>query len=384
MIDFSNYTANNIESVMLEQVDDSLDKREGSLIQTSTAPVAWWLEGMYLTLDKIQKNSSPYDAVGNSLDNLAALRGVTRKPATPAVRQGTFNAVIPEGSRFKTINGADSVVFYSGDLISSSDGTYVYKLTCETAGTIGNSYTGAILPITAIAGLSSASIGDIITEGSDEESDSALRTRYFASFDALPYGGNISEYRQTILEIAGVGAVQIYPANNYNGGGTVLCSILNSQFMPASQTLVNAVQEAICPIPSGSSTPSNEGFGVAPIGASVTITTGTEMTLNISADITFVSGVVDGVETYGDEIKEQIEDYIASVREAWGNPITGHAISYPVVIYAARLIYVILNVPEVANVSNLKINGQSGDVTLTENKTVQYVPVVGEITLNEV
>jgi hypothetical protein len=55
-----------------------------------------------------------------------------------------------------------------------------------------------------------------------------------------------------------------------------------------------------------------------------------------------------------------------------------------VVIYAARLIYAILNVPEVANVSNLKINGQSGDVTLTENKTVQYVPVVGTITLNEV
>jgi uncharacterized phage protein gp47/JayE len=275
-------------------------------------------------------------------------------------------------------------VFYSGDLISSSGGTYVYKLTCETAGTIGNSYTGAILPITAIAGLSSASIGDIITEGSDEESDSALRTRYFASFDALPYGGNISEYRQTILEIAGVGAVQIYPANNYNGGGTVLCSILNSQFMPASQTLVDAVQEAICPIPSGGSTPSNDGFGVAPIGASVTITTGTEMTLNISADITFVSGVIDGVETYGDEIKEQIEGYIASVREAWGNPITGHSISYPVVVYAARLIYAILNVPEVANVSNLKINNQTGDITLTENKTVQYVPVVGEITLNEV
>ena len=384
MIDFSQYTQKNIETSMLEQVDDSLDKREGSLVQTSTAPVAWWLEGMYLTLDKIQKNSSPYDAVGEALDNIAASRGVTRKPATPAVRQGIFNAPIPSESRFKTINGADSVVFYSGDLISSSGGTYVYKLTCEVAGTIGNSYTGPLIPITAIAGLTSAAIGSIITEGAEEESDTALRARYFASFDALPYGGNISEYRQTILGIPGVGAVQIYPANNYNGGGTVLCSILNSQFMPATQALVNTVQEAICPIPVGSSIPSNEGFGVAPIGASVTITTGTEMTLNISADITFVNGVIDGLETYGDEIKEQIENYIASVRASWGKPIVGHSINYPVIVYAARLVYAILNVPEVANVSNLKINNQSGDLTLTENKTVQYVPVVGEVTLNEI
>jgi uncharacterized phage protein gp47/JayE len=384
MIDFSQYTQKNIEAAMLEQVDDSLDKREGSLVQTSTAPVAWWLEGMYLTLDKIQKNSSPYDAVGEALDNIASLRGVTRKAATPAVRQGVFNASIPAGSRFKTINGADSVVFDSGDLISESNGTYIYKLTCETAGIIGNSYTGSLIPITAISGLSSAAIGSIITEGAEEESDAALRARFFASFDALPYGGNISEYRQTILGIPGVGAVQIYPANNYNGGGTVLCSILNSQFMPATQALVNTVQEAICPIPVGSNIPSNEGFGVAPIGASVTITTGTEMTLNISADITFVDGVIDGLETYGDEIKEQIENYIASVRASWGKPIVGHSISYPVVVYAARLVYAILNVPEVANVSNLKINNQSGDLTLTENKTVQYVPVVGEVTLNEV
>lgn len=384
MIDFSQYTKANIEASMLNQVDDDLDKREGSLIQTAIGPAAWWLEGMYLTLDKIQKNSSPYDAVGEALDDLALMRGVTRKPATPAVRQGTFNAEIPAGSRFKTINGADSVVFDSGDLISKSNGTYIYKLTCETAGIIGNNYTGPLIPITAIAGLSSAAIGSIITEGEEEESDTALRARYFASFDALPYGGNISEYRQTILGIPGVGTVQIYPANNYNGGGTVLCSILNSQFMPATQALVNTVQEAICPIPVGSSIPSNEGFGVAPIGASVTITTGTEMTLNISADITFVDGVIDGLEIYGDEIKEQIENYIASVRESWGKPIVGHSISYPVVIYVARLVYAILNVPEVANVSNLKINNQSGDLTLMENKTVQYVPVVGEVTLNEI
>jgi uncharacterized phage protein gp47/JayE len=382
MIDFSNYTAKNIESAMLEQIDDSFDKREGSLIQTAEGPVAWWLEGMYLTLNQIQRNASPFYAVGDSLDDLTALRGVTRKAATPAVRQGAFNAEIPTGSRFKTINGADSVVFDSSDLISEDNGTYIYKLTCETAGTIGNSYTGAILPITAIAGLSSASIGDIIIEGAEEESDDALRARFFNTFDSQPYGGNISEYRQSILAISGVGAVQIYPA--YNGGGTVLCSILNDSLAPASSALINTVQNAICPIPEGESSPSPNGYGVAPIGASVTITTGTEFTLNISADIEFQSTIENGLELYGDAIKEQIEAYITSVKSAWGSALTAHQISYPVTIYSARIIYAILSVPEVVNITNLTINGQSGDLALIETAALQQVPKVGEITLNEV
>jgi uncharacterized phage protein gp47/JayE len=382
MIDFSNYTAKNIESAMLEQIDNSFDKREGSLIQTAEGPVAWWLEGMYLTLNQIQRNASPFYAVGDSLDDLTALRGVTRKAATPAVRQGTFNAEIPTGSRFKTINGADSVVFDSGDLISEDNGTYIYKLTCETAGTIGNSYTGAILPITAIAGLSSASIGDIIIEGAEEEPDDALRARFFNTFDSQPYGGNISEYRQSILAISGVGAVQIYPA--YNGGGTVLCSILNDSLAPASSALINTVQNAICPIPEGESSPSPNGYGVAPIGASVTITTGTEFTLNISADIEFKSTIENGLELYSDAIEEQIEAYITSVKSAWGSALTAHQISYPVTIYSARIIYAILSVPEVVNVTNLTINGQSGDLSLTETAALQQVPKAGEIILNEV
>ncbi len=382
MIDFSNYTAKAIEAAMLDQVDSSFDKREGSLIQTAIAPVAWWLEGNYLTLNQIQNNASPFNAVGDALDDIVALRGVTRKEATPAVRTGTFDAAIPSGSRFKTINGSDSVVFYSGDLISEESGTYYYKLTCETAGTIGNSYTGSILPITAISGLSSATIGEILVEGTEEETDDSLRSRFFNTFDSQPYGGNISEYRQSILALSGVGAVQIYPA--YNGGGTVLCSILNDYLEPASSALINSVQEAICPIPDGDQTPSPNGYGVAPIGASVTITTGTEFALNISADIEFQSTIINGLELYSDAIREQIETYIASVKSSWGTALLAHQISYPVTIYAARIIYAILSVPEVVNVTNLTINGQSGDLALTETSALQQVPVVGDITLNEV
>ena len=58
------------------------------------------------------------------------------------------------------------------------------------------------------------------------------------------FGGNIAAYRNTILAIEGVGAVQVYPT--WKGGGTVLCSILDSELTPAESGLVAQVQKAIC------------------------------------------------------------------------------------------------------------------------------------------
>ena len=259
MIDFSGYTRKAIQEDMLGQVPDDLDKRQGSMIQTAIGPVAWYLEGTYMILDQIQTNSNPQTAVGEALDLITITRGISRNAARAAVRKGTFNVPIPSGSQFKTINGAASLIFISGDAVTneSSDGNYVYLLTCATPGSAGNSYTGAILPITVISGLTSASIGAIETAGTDEETDESLRSRYFASFDVASFGGNISAYRNTILAIDGVGAVQVYPT--WNGGGTVLCSILGSDFKPAIPATIQEVQNIICPSEDGGSTPSPNG-----------------------------------------------------------------------------------------------------------------------------
>lgn len=381
MVDLSSYTAKEIEKSMLKQVDPNLDTREGSIIQTAVGPTAWFLEGTYITLDKIQKNSNPKDAVGEALDLIAIARGVTRNAARAAVRKGTFNVAIPEGSTFKTINGADSLIFYSGELIEQSGGNYIYELTCTTPGSAGNSYTGALLPITAISGLTSASIGEIKTTGTDEEMDESLRARYFASFDAAPFGGNMSAYRNTILAMDDVGAVQIYPA--WNGGGTVLCSILGSDLKPALPATVQEVQEIICPPEDGGSSPSPNGYGMAPIGAAATITTGTELTLNISCDIQFQNGIQNGPEAYQAQVKECIQEYINDVLKNWGTPIKSHKIEYSVIIYISRIIYSILQIPEIVNVSNVKINGSSNDLTLTETSALQQVPVIGTVVIND-
>ena len=380
MIDLSGYTAKNIEKDMLGQVSDSLDKREGSIIQTAIGPVAWYLEGLYMTLNQIQENAYPSTAVGESLDLIVQTRGLTRLPAVAAVRQGTFDAPVPSGSSFRTVNGADSLVFVSGEQISASGGTYIYKMTCQTPGTAGNSYTGQILPITAIPNLTTATIGEIVIAGTEEESDDALRARYFASFDSAAFGGNIAAYRNTILAIAGVGAVQIYPA--WQGGGTVLCVILGTDLTPALPALIEQVQNIICPPDDDGTSPSPNGYGYAPIGAAVTISTGTELTLDITCDIQFDASVQNGAEAYQEEIEQKIQGYLDTVNASWGAPITGQTIEYPVNIYVSRIISAILQIEAVVNVTNLLINGSPNDISCTETAELQQVPVLGEVTIN--
>lgn len=383
MIDLSQYTKQAIERAMLQQVDPGIDTRQGSLIQTAAGLAAWFLEGVYYTdLAHLQQNTTAETAVGEALDLLVAQRGLARRQPTAAVRQGTFNVPIPSGSQFKTINGAASLIFTSGTQISGSGSTWIYQMACATPGTAGNTYTGPVLPITAIPGLTSAAIGTIITPGSDEETDDSLRQRYFLTFDTASFGGNIAAYRNTILAIDGVGAVQIYPANAYNGGGTVLCSILDSEYTPAEEGLVEQVQKIICPAEDDGSSPSPNGYGYAPIGAQVTITSGTALPLNITCDIEFQSDVQNGSATYQAQIEQKIQEYISSVAATWGNALTRYRINYPVTVYAARIVAAILTIPQIVNVTNLQINGSTSDVHCTETAQLQQVPVLGTVVIN--
>lgn len=380
MIDFSGYTREKIQNEMLSQVPKSIDTRQGSIIQTAVGPVAWYLEGLYMRLAQVQENTYPETAVGEALDLLAQTRGIFRKSATAAVRKGFFDAPVSEGSRFKTINGANSVIFISGEMLSETDEEYCYEMLCSQTGVIGNSYTGRILPITAIPGLTEASIGEIISSGTEEETDEALRSRYMASFDMAAFGGNISSYRNEILAIEGVGAVQVYPV--WNGGGTVLCSILGDDLKPALPATVREVQNLICPPEDGQELPSDNGYGVAPIGALVTITTASEATLDITCDIEFTEAARGQDGSFQSQVEEKIEDYLSEVRASWGSPLKSHKVQYPVSVYLSRMIYAIMAIPEIVNVTNVKINGAAEDLHLTETAELQQIPVLGTVIIN--
>lgn len=375
MIDLSQQTYQNILTQMLDQVPATFDKRDTSPIPTALGPAAYALEGFYISLNQVQLAAYIQTATGQALDYLAVIAGLTRYPASAAVRLGIFDMAVPIGSRYSTINGADSINFQATAVTTGeTEGDYYFQLTAETPGSIGNEYTGPILPITAIPGLNSAQITDILVPGDDEESDEDFRARIIEALNDRPFGGNIASYRTYIMAIDGVGAVQVYPT--WNGGGTVKCSVLGADFLPASPTLVENVQNAVDPPPN-----QGLGLGTAPIGAQVTIVAPDTLTVNVSATLQLASGYAIGqVQT---PIQQAIENYMLSVRQEWATPVNTTSVEYQANVYVARIVAAIVSVPGVINATNVQLNGGTADLILTEAGATQQVPITGTVTLSE-
>lgn len=377
MIDFTQDTYQNLRQEMLDRVPDTYDKRDTAPIPTAISPAAYALAGFYLSLDQVQRSAFIQTAVGESLDLLAVIGGLTRYPASAAVRLGIFNTAVPIGARFSTINGTNSINFAvtaAATVSEPEEGFTYYQLTAETAGTIGNEYTGPILPITTIPGLTSAQITDILVPGDDTETDDAFRERLIEALNNRPFGGNIADYRQNVLAIDGVGGVQVYPT--WNGGGTVKLSVLGADFLPASPTLVENVQNAIDPPPN-----QGLGLGLAPIGAKVTVAAPTELTVNVSATLMLAAGYAIG--QVQEPVEQAIEAYLLSVRQEWDTNTSSTAVSYAADVYVARITAAIVGVTGVVNATNVQLNGGTADLILTETGETQQVPVIGTVTLSE-
>lgn len=339
------------------------------MIQTALGPAAYALEGFYLALDQVQAAGFVQTAVGEDLDKLAVLGGLERYPASPAVRLGVFNLDVPIGSRFSTVNGAQSIDFTATARLSAGR----FQLTAETPGEIGNSYAGPILPITFIQGLTSAQITDILVPGDDREEDGALRERLISALNERPFGGNIAAYRTAILAIDGVGAVQIYPT--WNGGGTVKCSVLGADLLPASATLVAAIQLQIDPPPD-----QGQGLGMAPIGAQATISAPEAVTVAVSAGVELTAGTT--IDQVLPQAREAVGAYLLSIRQKWGTPVDGAGVQYAATVYLSQVLAALVGVDGVANVTGVQLNGGTADIVLTQSGAVQQVPVLGEVTLH--
>lgn len=363
----------------LNQVPNTIDKREGSIIYDALAPACYELSEYYMRLKKILQDTYAETASEQYLDLRVAEQGISRFQATYAVKKGVFETEngnpidITIGSRFSTISDTRAIN-YTVTAPFLDNGVAVmgsYQLTCEELGAVGNSYVGNLIPISYIQGLSSAVMTDLIIPARDVETDEQLRERYFLSLKDKPFGGNIAQYKEVLKDIDGVGDAQIYPA--WDGGGTVKCSIVDAEFNPITSHFRDIIQEEIDPTPQG------EGLGLAPIGHKVTIVAPDELTINIETTIVLMAGYAKNqVET---PIENALEEYLLDIRKNWavGNEFNQYILG----VYISRINAAILNVPGIANVVNTKINGGMLDLNLTEDATTQELPMLGVVILNE-
>ena len=384
---------------MLARVPDRFDKREGSVIWDTHSPAAIELQILYLELDNILKEAYGDSASREYLILRCRERGIAPRQATHAVLKGVF---VP----------ADIEV--SGQRFNIGDRNYVvteriadgeYRVRCESPGRVGNQYLGNMIPVEYIQGLQTAELTELLIPGEDEEETEELRSRYFDSFDDHAFGGNRTDYLEKTNAIPGVGRTKvtrvwntdISPAEmipkesverwydstketlsgevrdwlnsvfraakekKLTTGGTVLLTIINSEFGAASETLVQKVQTAMDPeINAG------EGYGLAPMGHVVKVESAKERKVTVKASLIFEPGY--GWNNLQGLLEEAVSDYLLELRKEWADA------SY-LVVRISQIDTRLLNVQGVLDVQNTSINGVMSNLSLEKYE----IPVLGGV-----
>lgn len=347
------YTYESLLADMLSVVPNDIDKREGSIIYNALAPAALKLAEAYMILDNNINLVFLDTAAGEYLDRRCEEHGINRRNATSSIRKGTFKNSqselidIPIGSRFRI----EDTTYIAIEKIAIG----VYQLKCEQTGMIGNAYNGTLLPLDNIPNLALAMLEDILIYGEDIESDDELRLRTKVSITNTESDGNVNQYLKWANEFDGIGRAKVFPL--VNGANTVKVSIIDSKNQVATSELIKKFQDYLDPESSGL------GNGKAPIGAKVTVVTGSKVTINVEGRVKLNQGYsqVEGASSV-------IENYLSSIAYA------KDSISY------IRLASEILNLPSVSDINTLTINGGNVDLPLGNEE----IPMIGTVNLEVV
>ena len=362
---------------------ENVDKRPGSIIYDALAPICLELAEAYVKMDIMEEQTFLTTATGINLDKRAFDYGLSRTPATNALRIAEFKKYkmdsdgnfvhddkgnkilidmdITEGARF-TLPEDSSITF---EYIGKTDGYNILK--CEQTGTKGNEHVGTILPLIPIKNLIEAKITSTYKPAEDEETDEELRKRVVDSINYSSFGGNIEDYIEKVNAIDGVGNTKVFPAWQYNG--SVLLSIVDPIFNPITDEFAKNLKEQIDP-----DEDTGQGVGIAPIGHYVTITTPVKKYVNVSMSVELMNTVT--LETIKEDIERKISEYFETVKKSFGQNVN-------LTIYRARIIEKVLELKEVLNVKDVALNGNFTDVTFIDEGLIgyQYLPYMGEVTI---
>ena len=404
---FEEYDFDTLLDKMLSNVDDRMDKREGSVIYDAVAPAALELANFYINLDMVLDEVFAESASYYYLIKRASERGLLPKEETNAIllmRVVPSETKISVGDRFNL----DELNYTVTSIIDGNAGTY--QVQCETAGIVGNQQLGVLLPIETeneLNDMESATLEEVLIPGEDEEDVETFRERYFASFDNEAFGGNKADYVEKVNNIDGIGgckpirawsggynparmipnttvqawfeqqseetlSAEVYAwlSTIYNAsinklltvGGTVKLIIINSEFRKPSATLVQTVQEEIDPQDS-----TGEGDGTAPIGHVVNVIGVEEVPINVTLSaVEYETGY--SFDTLKDAIETTIDTYLMDLRQQWAN-------NENLVVRTSQLEAQLLLITGIVDIKSVLLNGQEGNIVLDSDS----IPIRGDV-----
>jgi len=217
-------------------------------------------------------------AVGEDLDNIGALFGISRGQATRAY-SGDNNFKFYVDPRYRHYGVADliriandsgagltSIVIRKGTTVSTPDGAVSYVTTNDVTLTAGGSYVGVVATgvgstyNVGVGALTSHNIADnqlelspiarfiacsneeeSIDTGADYESDNTYRSRILDARRSM-MGGTIAGVRQAALSVPGV--VSVYTNNTPEGPGTFELVVVTDYAIP-SRAILSAVDAVV-------------------------------------------------------------------------------------------------------------------------------------------
>ena len=218
-----NYTIKRLETEMLEAFKQKKKELTGNEIVLASADerrlilqvCAYYIFQAYLFADDAGKMGLLKYSRGNYLENLGALKGISRKPAEKSTTTMLFSLTEPRGEATGIPQGTratagDGVFFETEEYAEIPSGeTYIEAgAICSIAGKKGNEYDiGDIKTIVdPVPFVDKAENSTKPENGADEESDEALRQRIFIA----PSG----------YSVAGPDGAYEYHARQYNAAIT--------------------------------------------------------------------------------------------------------------------------------------------------------------------
>lgn len=345
---YSQQTYEVIKQRSLDNIDLDIDKREGSVLNTFASVNAMSLAKAYIEMGNILSLGFIEDSFDTYLDKRVSEFGVYRKEGAKATGEikvtGDKGTVISNGTYFlcndlKFVMLNDVVIGESDDIchVEAVEVGYKYNL-------LPNSVFTLTEPINGVKTLTNETA---FKNGVDIESDEDLRKRFVKVVNNPSTSGNKAHYEEWALEVNGVGRAIVYPL--WQGNGTVKVMIVGNDNKPVLEDVINNCKLHI--------------EKNMPIGCQLTVTTPTNLDVNIVAKVELKEGYE--IEEVKQEFEFEVNEYLKSVTTE---------LTY------SKVYGLLANIVGIEDITSLTLNNNTSNISVTEDKIVN----VSSIDISEV
>lgn len=377
---FEDRTYENIMAECLVNAPPDIDLRQGGIYFDAVASACLGLEKYYIDLRhsfNLCMVMSP-ECTGEYLDRKGWEYNVFRNPATPARYEYIWSGATQPNIGERFFSNGDGLYF-----ILRQDENQSLYLEAETTGiSCNNIFAGTpAVPKNNITGLKISQFGKLTEPGADVESDDNYRERIREKISGPAENGNRQHYKTWCESVPGVGRSRIIPL--FAGENTVMAVIIDTEGLPASQSVIDRVQEYIDPMlleltveVGGEVVPIGDGLGdgVANIGAHFAAVPPKAVPLNIA----FGAKLQDGFTI------EQIKESAAEAMTKHLKNIALTNISRPetenTLLRLADVHYILYSLPGLRDYLDLTINGAASNIELSGKQ----IAVLGEVNVHAV